>query len=177
MTLIETKTLGTAAASIEFTSIPQDATDLLVTMSVRSTRNVGNVSDVYMAFNGISTGYSVRRLYGDGSTTGSDTGGGVTNRFYLFDTSQATMTANTFGNASVYIPNYTAAVNKSISVDSVGENNATLSVQYLTAGLWSNTAAITSVLFTIASGFNFAADSSISLYKITRGTSNGVVVS
>jgi hypothetical protein len=55
----------------------------------------------------------------------------------------ATATANTFGNTEFYIPNYTSSNYKSFSVDGVTENNATAAFA-LYAGLWSNTAAITS---------------------------------
>jgi hypothetical protein len=41
MKLIESKTLGTAASSIEFTSIPQTFTDLVVLVSSRQTGDSG----------------------------------------------------------------------------------------------------------------------------------------
>jgi hypothetical protein len=173
MKLIESKTLGTAQASIEFTSIPQDGTDLFLLMSTRSTRNVGGFSDVFVTFNNSTSGYSFSKLVGDGS---SPSVGAVSNtsNIYPFDTAQATLTANTFANSSIYIPNYTAAVNKSVSFDHVTENNATNSLQTITAGLWANTAAITSIKFAIISGFSYDIGTSISLYKITKG-SDGIV--
>jgi hypothetical protein len=173
MELIESKTLGTAQSSIEFTSIPQDGTDLVALMSTRSTRASGSISDVYLRFNGSTSGYSDRRLTGDGSSA-SPAGASVTDKFYPFDTTQATFTSNTFGSSLIYIPNYTAAINKSISSDHVTENNATFSVQTITAGLWSNTAAITSITFSIISGANYEVGTTISLYKITKG-SDGIV--
>ena len=74
----------------------------------------------------------------------------------------------------MYIPNYTGSTNKSISVDSVTENNATNNLMNIQAGLWSNTAAITSILFTSDTAGGFLAGSTISLYKITKG-SDGIV--
>jgi hypothetical protein len=65
----------------------------------------------------------------------------------------------------IYFPNYASATNKSFSIDSVTENNATLANQFLTAGLWSNTAAITSITLLAASG-NLAYYSTASLYGI-----------
>ena len=171
MTLIETKTLDTAQASIEFTSIPQDGTDLVVLMSLRESG--GSEADgIQMRFNSSSTGYSFRRLFGAGSgSPTSDTGGAI-----LWMNSN-TSTSNTFANASVYIPNYAGSTNKSFSNDGVLENNATTAYQAIVAGLWSNTEAISSISFANPSARNLVAGSTISLYKITKGSSGGVVVS
>jgi hypothetical protein len=91
-------------------------------------------------------------------------------------------TSNTFGNSSIYIPNYTGSTAKSVSIDSVGENNGTASEQIISAALWNNTAAITSITLTslddnLNPSGNFAQYSSVSLYGILKGTSNGVTVS
>jgi hypothetical protein len=164
MKLIESKTLGTAQASIEFTSIPQDGTDLVALVSPRSD---GVGSGITLTFNTGGT-YSRRRLYGTGSGVASDTAADE-----LFLSNNGT-TANTFGNSIVYIPNYTGSTAKSFSVDSVTENNATAAFQMIVAGLWSETGAITSVKFTAAGGANFVAGTIISLYKVTKG-SDGIV--
>jgi hypothetical protein len=177
MTLIETKTLGSAAASIEFTSIPQDATDLYIVQSVRFASDAG---DIDMRFNGSTTGYSMRLMYGNGS--GNPVLGATTSGSYLLWSglgSRSTYTANTFGNSAVYIPNYTSSATKSVSVDSTNENNAETAFQIISAGLWTGTAAITSIAFSGAASAagNLVAGSTISLYKITKGSSGGVVVS
>jgi hypothetical protein len=166
MTLIETKTLGTAAASIEFTSIPQDGTDLVVKVSSRIDTTT---FFALISFNGSTANFTSRRLHGDGSASSASY---TTGR--VLWTSGSTDTSNTFGNADIYIPNYAGATNKSYSCDSVSENNSTTAYQNLMAGLWSQTAAITSLAITANSG-NFVAGSTISLYKITKGT-DGIVV-
>jgi hypothetical protein len=177
MTLIETKTLGTAAAAIEFTSIPQDGTDLVVLYSTRSA--VDNVYITWTGFNvtanGINTGYSGRMLEANGSSVYSQTNNDATKWDYAASPDSAT-TANTFSNGQIYIPNYAGSSNKSYSMDRVTENNATQSSQLIYAGLLSNTAAITSLTFTGGEG-NFAAGSTISLYKITKGSIPGITVS
>ena len=170
MTLIETKTLGTATASIEFTSIPQDATDLYFLLSLRST---GDFDFIPITFNGSTTGFSARSLQGTGTGVLSTT----TTNFLEIATNPSSATANTFANTLLYIPNYAGSTNKSFSVDTVFENNATLARQSIQAGLWSNTAAITSVNFTCGGSSTFVANSTISLYKITKGTDGIVVVS
>jgi hypothetical protein len=170
MTLIESKTLLSAAASIEFTSIPQDGTDLVMVVLGRTTRTGDPRDLLILRFNGDtnSANYTTKRLGGDGGNAFSDTGAGP------LSLSSADATANTFGNTSYYIPNYTAAINKSFSSDGVSENNSTVAGQNLIAGLWSNTAAITSLAFTSGTSSNFVAGSTVSLYKVTKG-SDGIV--
>jgi hypothetical protein len=169
MELIESKTLGTAAASIEFTSIPSDATDLLLLLSGRLTA-VDNF-DVAVFFNGSTSGFSARKLFGRGDSVSSNT---VADPIILNGTS---FTANTFGNVSVYIPNYTGSTAKSFSVDSVSENNATLAYQTISAGLWTGTSPITSIELKANGSATFTVDSTASLYKITKGSDGTTVVS
>jgi len=76
-------------------------------------------------------------------------------------------TASTFGNAEIYLPNYAGNTNKSASIDMVSEQNATSTYMGLVAPLWSNTAAITSITLTGASG-NLAQYSTATLYGIKK---------
>ena len=173
MTLIETKTLGTAAALIEFTSIPQDGTDLLIVASVRSLEaSVGN-SSLHIRPNGSTANGSSRWLYGTGSSASSITSSRVDGGFI----NSAGHTSNTFSSTSIYIPNYSGSTSKSFSADSVQETNATLNYASIVASLWSDSAAITSLDFRCISATNLVAGSTISLYKITKGTDGIVVVS
>jgi hypothetical protein len=169
MKLIESKTLATAAASIEFTSIPQDATDLYILSSLRA--DVAS-NELRLRINGdTGTNYSDRRMGGNGASASSSA---QTSSYLRCNGSNPTdYTANVFGSALFYLPNYTASNQKSISHDSLSENNSTEAVTSLVAGIWTGTAAITSLLFYPSSG-NFVAGSTISLYKITKG-SDGIV--
>jgi hypothetical protein len=173
MTLIETKTLGTAAAAIEFTSIPQNGTDLLILFSLRSTASdIG--TNTFMTINGTTTGYSERMLRGLDNATGSFSQNSTSIQWQY--TTGANATSNTFNNTSIYIPNYTGSTSKSLSMDNVTEQNGTnSSFQVINAVLWNNTAAITS--FAITATANWAAGSAISLYKITKGSDGIVTVS
>jgi hypothetical protein len=170
MKLIESKTLATAAASIQFTSIPQTYTDLVAVLSLRDTAT-GNAFYASISLNSSTTGFTGRNLVGNSSVAGSDTTSRVVGLY-----SGNSTTANTFGTTQLYIPNYTGSTNKSFSVDGASENNsATIDTAYqgITAGLWSNTAAITSITFT-SGGATFAIGSIISLYGILKG-SDGIV--
>ena len=169
MQLIETKTLAVDTASISFTSIPQDGTDLFVFLSLRSTPTADPAGSYYIiAINGGGTSTSTRYLQGTGSSVASAT---LANLAGIASANSGT--SNTFANDSVYIPNYTSSNAKSYSVDSVTENNATGAYQILVAGLWNVTSAITSLAFTTSAG-NFMIGSTVSLYKITKG-SDGIV--
>jgi len=162
MTLIETKTLSTAQASIEFTSIPQDGTDLYALTSLRDVSGTVGWATCEVRPNGSSTSITSRALYGFGTTVGSN----APTEIY-HQATQGGNTANTFSNSSIYIPNYTGSTNKSFSVDTSTEGNTTNTLNAITAGLWSNSAPITSLTF-IISGVNLAAGSTVSLYKINR---------
>ena len=166
MELIESKTLGADAASIEFTSIPSTFTDLVILISARS--NLGSLGDLFISFNGSTASFTGRNLDGSGSSVG-----GGANARYVGTINGTPQTANTFGSYAIYIPNYAGATNKSFSVDSVTENNATLAIQTIGAGLWSSTAAITSVAFTPSSG-SLVTGTTASLYGVLKG-SDGIV--
>jgi hypothetical protein len=170
MTLIESKTLTSAASSIEFINIPQDGTDLVALVSARTTasRGAGGWA-IQIGINNSYSNFTERELRGNGSSASTFTSSAV----YAVGASNDA-TANTFGNSSVYIPNYTGSTNKSISVDGVEENNATEAISRITAGLWSQTSAITSMSFLAISPSVFSIGSTISLYKVVKGT-DGIV--
>jgi hypothetical protein len=173
MQLIETKTLASAAAAIEFTSIPQDGTDLMVLFSHRSSGSSDGLQLV-LRFNGLTSGYSRILIYGDGS--GAFGGNGSSEAFARFSFVQpSSSTSNTFGNAAIYIPDYTSSRVKSFSSDSVTETNATtINARALYAGRSNGTAAITSITLFEQNSVNFVTDTTASLYKITKG-SDGIV--
>jgi hypothetical protein len=160
-TLIQTQTVGAGGvASIDFTSIPQIYTDLLIVFSIRSTQTVG-AGYVTIKMNGVNTNLSSRFLYGNGSGQGSASSPSD----YLGDIVGASATSNTFSNNQIYIPNYAGTTNKSFSSDSVTENNATGANQVINAGLWAQTTAINAVSIVSTSG-TFVQYSTATLYGI-----------
>jgi hypothetical protein len=166
-TLIERKELTEAASSIDFISIPQTFSDLVILISARSTVAAGD-SAIKLTFNSGGGTYTNRRLNANGATTGSDvqTSGGLA----FANIPGAGNTANTFGNIAIYIPNYAGSTAKSFSTDLVSENNSPSTfVQFmLFASLWSETSPINSISFVDWNSANLAAGSSISLYGINR---------
>ena len=162
-TLIASSTVGAGgAASIDFTSIPSTYTDLVLKYSGRSASGSNVLDNVYLTFNGSTTGYTQKLLFTtNGTSAGSDTG---TSYNFNYTTGNGA-TASTFSNCEMYIPNYAGSTNKSYSADMVTENNATAAGVLMNATLWSNTAAINRVTLQIA-GFNFVQYSTAYLYGV-----------
>lgn len=167
-TKIASVTVGAGgAASMDFTSIPATYTDLCVKLSARQSGTSGTMN---IQVNGDSgSNYSYRTLFGNGSSTGSQNASGTT---FINPGSNAgnvnwnTTTSNTFNNFEIYIPNYTGSNNKSVSIDSVVENNATVGYSLLEVGLWSSSASITRVTFIPAGIETFVQYSTATLYGI-----------
>ena len=159
-TLLASSTVGAGgASSIDFTSIPGTYTDLCLVASTRGTvAAVGD--DISITLNSSTSNFTYRYLYGSGS--GASSGTASTN--YLGVSAGNNSTASTFGSINIYIPNYAGSTAKSISTDSVGENNATAAPAMLMANLWNNTAAITSIK--LAGAANFAQYSTAYLYGV-----------
>lgn len=157
------------ASNITFSSIPQIYDDLLICYSARTNRSFYN-SDIYLHFNNdTGANYSFRRLYGDGTGSSSDTLSNNSQGGFAGNGVGANATSNTFSNSQIYIPDYRSSVAKYWSVDSVGENNASASLQTIQASIWSGTSPITSISLKDYNAANFTQYSSASLYGIKRG--------
>jgi hypothetical protein len=172
--LLEKITVGAAgASSVTFSNIPQTGyTDLVVKTSVRTDR--ASTDDLLnVNFNGVSTNQSSRWMKGDGSSATSGTYG---SNLYLLWVDAASDTANTFSSNEMYISNYNSSNFKSISIDGALENNATLATVTMVAGLWSSTAAITSIAITSVFSANFVQGSTFYLYGVAKlGTTPAIV--
>ena len=170
-TAISTVTVGSGgAANIEFTSIPQTYTDLEIKLSARcNATNGGYQLRLNIYFNNSTSGYSERWLQSEGNNAM----GSGTSYFNVGGTNglggtivPSDWTASTFGNTAMYIPNYAGSNNKYWSVDSSNENNGTFASLMLAGLLWSNTAAITSIKFSVYPSANFVQYSTATLYGI-----------
>ena len=160
--LISSVTVGSGgASSIAFSSIPSTYTDLLLKVSLRA----DTVNNVWckVALNSSSTSFSARHLQGNGASASSYS---FTDNSTFFLIDQTTDTASTFGNAEMYIPNYAGSTYKSMSIDTVNENNGTTAYSGLTGYLWSNTAAINAITLSTQTSGGFAQYSTAYLYGI-----------
>lgn len=160
---IATVTVGAGgSASMVFSSIPSTYTDLIIKISARSVGTSTNA--ILLRLNGSSTNGTIRAVEGNGAAASSWTD----TQSYAGNIPPSTYTASTFANNEVYIPNYAGSTNKSSSVDSVTENNATTALADLQANLWSNTAAVTSITLAPNGANNFAEFSTATLYGIKK---------
>jgi hypothetical protein len=144
-TKIASVTVGSGGSTlVQFTSIPSTYTDLQLLVSIRYGTNSNQTQSIGLYFNGdgFPASASGRVLNGNGSTTSSYTSSGFNDAGIMNDTST---TANTFSSHSIYIPNYAGSNFKSLSIDSVTENNATLARANTIAGLYSSTSAINAI--------------------------------
>jgi hypothetical protein len=149
------------ASSITFSAIPQGYTDLiLVTEGMAQTAGGGAIS---LRFNsdqsGSSTNYAYGYLFGSGSGTGQGrfgTANGVpTNRHNATDG----------GTGVAHIQNYSSSQVTKTVISRGGGNN--ISIAY--AGLWKDTAPITSITCYFESGPGFATGFGATLYGIGAG--------
>jgi hypothetical protein len=166
---IQTYVLTSAASSVTFSNIPQNYTDLKIVLSTRTTYPAVN-DGMNIILNGSTSNFTFRQFYGTGTSVNAQTNSGSIN--VGPNTSADSATASTFGNAEIYISNYTSTTAKLIDVDGVGETNGTTSYIGMNATLWNpgTNVPITSVGFISANGaYNIIAGSTFTLYGISNG--------
>lgn len=163
---ISTITLGSAAATVTFTSIPNTYTHLQIREIGKDNRSGAGASVLYMQCNSdTASNYSQHYLSGDGSNVYA--GGGSFTQIQLGDMlSGATSNANTFGAGVIDILDY-ANTNKYKTVRAIGgvDNNGSGAVG-IYSGSWRNTAAISSITLFGFGGASLQAKSSFALYGI-----------
>lgn len=153
-----------STSSITFSSIPQTYNDLMFVTSLKSLSGAIAGEVVYASYNGtdVLTNWTGIYLQGSGSAAGSGSFPNYSANVF----GQSGGTAQAFNNGMLYIPNYTSSQYKASTTNAVNENDAQLAYAAVAANLWSNTAAITSVTFTIHTGPTFSPNSTIYLYGI-----------
>ena len=161
MVPIATQTLGSAAASITFSSIPGTYTDLRLVLSNAVTVAGGN--DIQFRFNGdTATNYSITGLHGSGTTATSVSTTSAT--VIDPDASSAVGTSATVPNLyTIDVFSYAGSTNKTCLVINSEDHNGTGDVG-LSVALWRSTAAITSI--TILCGSNLLTGTIATLWGI-----------
>jgi hypothetical protein len=154
-TQIASTTLGTAAASVTFSSIAGTYTDLIL---IVAGKDVTSYAGAQLQFNGdTGNNYSQTILYGDGAAAQSIRGSNVA-QMNIGLASNTGMPNNIF-----QIMNY---ANSTTYKTALGRGNVTDQTLRIGVGLWRNTAAITSVTALVA-GDQWATGATFSLYGIT----------
>jgi hypothetical protein len=151
---IATNTLGSAAASVTFSSISATYTDLrLVINGIISTA----IDPVTINFNGdTGSNYSYTLLYGDGTSA-------LSARTANLTAIRAGYLGTVQGLTNVDIMNYSnTTTNKTV----IGRGNVSNWGVTAQVSLWRSTAAITSMTIQSLSSYNFSTGSTFTLYGI-----------
>jgi hypothetical protein len=153
---LQTQTLGSAAASVTFSSISQSYTDLVLVMNVQCATGATSIG---IQYNGDTTNsnYSFLFLSGNGSAASS----GV----YANQATQIGLMNNTVISTNIgHIMNYS---NTTTYKTYLSRGNMVDNQLRATVGMWRNTAAITSLtLFPTPNVYNFTTGSTFTLYGI-----------
>jgi hypothetical protein len=176
--LLEKIVVGAGGASaITFSNIPQTGyTDLKLVVSFRTNAASESWGGAALTFNGSTSGYVSRNLRLLGGT-GVDAGSGGSSSFSVIYNNGNSATANMFGAGQIYIPSYTSANNKSVSMDLFNEDNQVTVYSCLWSGVWANSAAINTFTLTpiLGSATLFNEYSSFYLYGISKPDLNPVL--
>jgi uncharacterized protein (DUF736 family) len=169
--VIQTATVDNSAPTvIELASIPGTYTDLLITISVRTTANINaDQGALYIRFNSNTANYYNVRLDGFSGNTAADANA----RLIATYGGGTQVTANTFNNIEFYIPSYTSANTKNAYSFYAGLD-ATGNLQYdlgIVSQSWENSAAITNLRVALASnevGNAYAQYSNVTIWGIKK---------
>ena len=154
---IATNTLGSAVASVTFSSIPATYTDLVLVMNTQPTTGIPEIS---IQLNGVtSASYSSNVITGSGSVASATRQTNATSSRIGYNAVSSVTNAQ---NAIVNFMNYAST---SIYKTFISRgNNANYGTE-LTTGLWLSTSAINSITVLLASS-TFVAGSTFTLYGI-----------
>jgi hypothetical protein len=156
-TPIATTTLGTAASTVSFSSIPSTYTDLVLVCNPITNVTTGQIT---IRLNGdTGTNYSRLILWGNGTSAGS---AAYANENYAYSGYYTTLwtspTTNIFN-----ILNYSnASTNKTI----LGRSNNASEATIASANLWRGTAAVSSIELGISVAGTYSVGSMFTLYGI-----------
>lgn len=154
-TPIATTTLGSASASVTFSSISGSYTDLVLIVA-GSKSGSGSADVVWQANGNTGSNYSQTAIYGAGTVAESDRGSNATGaRAGRIGASQSISVLNFF--------NYS---NTTTNKTCVARGSVADSLVISQVSLFRNTSAITSLSFTLATGDNFASGCVFTLYGI-----------
>lgn len=157
---IATTTLGTAASTITFSSIPATYTDLRVVLAGTASASVSPE----MRFNSdTGSNYSLTTLQGNGASASSSSASNQTRIYLGYDSSMST-TVPTMFTADIF--SYAGSTNKTALATGTADKNGSGNVERI-VGLWRNTSAITTVAVLVTSQ-TFSVGTTATLYGILK---------
>jgi hypothetical protein len=171
--LTQWTTLSGSAANIDFTSISQSYTDLIVRLMIRSDRAGNNTDAVDIKFNNDSTGANYQGEFLSGTTNSASASrqtGGSTG-LSVATCPAATSTSGYFGYVEIEIPLYTSSKLKTFIALAGNPMDSSTTNANQAMGQWLSTAAISRITLTPSAGSNWITGTS---YQLTGRTSTSV---
>jgi len=160
---ISTTTLGSAASSITFSSIPGTYTDLRLVLVGANSASGANWYIRYNGTTGSSDLYSYTLLKGNGSAA-SSASSSADNKIVFNETSTTSTTIPMLTTIDVF--SYAGSTNKTCLIEWSGDENGSGTTQRI-VGLYRSTSAITSIAL-VNSGANFATGTVATVYGILK---------
>jgi len=159
-TPIATQTLGSAAASVTFSSIPQGYTDLILITSIKTTSAAADGAITCTVNGDTGSNYSHTALYGTGSSALSFRSPNMTKLFFgRWGNAQYAVTKTQFQNYS----------NSTTYKTVLSQGGNTTDYIFEWVNTWRSTSAITSMELKVDDASNFALGSTFSIYGIAAG--------
>jgi hypothetical protein len=154
---IATTTLGTAAASVTFSTISGAYTDLVLVMNIRGSSDVE--SDIGMQLNSdTGSNYSMTRIYGQASV-GTDRNSNSTSINF------GRQGGDSFALNIMHLMDYANTTTYKTILNRSG-HAGTSSIVLANVGLWRNTAAISTITLIQTGAQNYKAGCTFTLYGI-----------
>ena len=153
---LATTTLGSAASSITFSSIPSTYTDLRLVLTCTASNGMS-----YILFNSSTSGYSWNLIYGNGTSADVDL---YTSYSYLGLNSRDANNSN-IAFYTVDIFSYAGSTYKTSLITSSHDQNGSGQV-CAEVGLWQNTSAINQIDIKLQSTYTYSAGTTATLYGI-----------
>ena len=157
LALIEHIELSVAATSIEFTSIPNDGTDLVAIISLDA------VSDLEIQINGLTSGYTQKSFYGYNSAEVGQTNPGGSSRWFFYELANA-WTNDAMNVVELVLPNYAGSTAKTAFLQGGAEGTSGSVAMHFGHMANSTTSAISSLKIYNGTN-NIKTKSIVSLYK------------
>lgn len=164
---IATTTLSSAVASVSFTSISSTYTDLVVIASVQG-QSAGCNMEIWFNGDGSNTNYSSTVLYGAGAA-GATRNSNQAKIDFGTNGGMPYANSNQFGLAVYHIQNYSNSTTyKTVLGTARSPNGGYTDAPEITfaAGIWRNTAAITSINIGVNNSKTMQIGSTITIYGI-----------
>jgi hypothetical protein len=159
---IATTTLGTTTATITFSSIPATYKHLQVRGIINTNAGTNNWGFRIRLNSDTGSSYTHHNLRGDGANPSAE---GYANQSYMYLDRAAPTDANIFGGVVIDFLDYTNTNKYTTMRGLAGQDRNGAGQISLNSGLWMNTAAVTTLTFTLESG-SFITYSSLALYGI-----------